>query len=76
LNKRPGAADFLMAWISVPDLSVVASPQRYEHVSKDVVRYVDRGLFPGFTAVLDLDPTGIVEVYPDLAERADPGRPR
>lgn len=76
LARRPGAEDFLMAWVSVPDLSVVASPQRYEHVSPSVVRYVDRGLFPGFTAVLQLDASGMVEVYPDLAKQVEPRRPR
>ncbi len=31
LHEQPGAADSLMAWISVPDLSVHPSRQRYEH---------------------------------------------
>ena len=74
LHRRPGADDFLMAWVSVPDLSVVPSAQRYEHVRRGddgsaVVRYVDRGSFAGFTADLELDPDGFVVVYPTLAER-------
>jgi uncharacterized protein len=73
LNRRAGAEDFLMAWVSVPDLSVVGSGQRYEHVRMtdhgSVVRYVDRGLFDGFTAELELDRDGVVVVYPELAER-------
>jgi uncharacterized protein len=73
LHRRPGAEDFLMAWVSVPDLSVVASAQRYEHVREtengSIVRYVDRGLFPGFTANLRLDRSGVVERYPGLAAR-------
>jgi hypothetical protein len=73
LDRHPGAEDFLMAWVSVPDLSVHASGQRYEHVRTtkhgSVVRYVDRGLFPGYRAALRLDRKGIVELYPGLARR-------
>jgi hypothetical protein len=75
LNRHPGAEDFLMAWISVPDLHVLASGQRYEHVRNDkegsVVRYVDRGLFPGYKANLRLDRSGIVTVYPGLGKRVN-----
>jgi len=78
LTRREGAEDFLMAWVAVPDLTVVASGQRYEHVRVtdrgSVVRYVDRGLFPGFTAELQLDRTGICQVYPDLAKVVKPKR--
>jgi hypothetical protein len=73
LDRGPGAADFLMAWVSVPDLRVVGSAQRYEHLRAGAdgssVRYVDRGLFDGFTADLVLDPSGLVITYPGLAER-------
>lgn len=76
LDRRAGAQDFLMAWVSVPDLSVVASAQRYEHVRTtadgSVVRYVDRGLFPGFKAELRLDRTGVIELYPGLASQVKP----
>jgi hypothetical protein len=76
LHLRPGAEDFVMAWVSAPDLTVVASGQRYEHVraredGSSVVRYVDRGLFEGFTADLELDMAGLVVLYPSLAERVD-----
>jgi hypothetical protein len=73
LHEHDGAADFVMAWVSVPDLEVFASAQRYEHVrregSKAVVRFVDRGRFAGFTADLELDADGLVLTYPDLARR-------
>ena len=42
LHERAGSEDFVMAWVSVPDLRVHASPQRYEHVRPGVVRYVSR----------------------------------
>jgi uncharacterized protein len=32
LHRRAGRVDFVMAWISVPDLRVHASHQRYEHL--------------------------------------------
>jgi uncharacterized protein len=74
LAERPGAADFLMAFVSVPDLGLHPSRQRYEHVRRGphgaVVRYVDRGLFPGFTAELELDGDGLAVLYPELARRA------
>jgi hypothetical protein len=75
LHERSGAADFLMAWVSVPDLGLHASRQRYEHVRTldegAVVRFVDLGLFEGFTAELELDPDGLVRVYPGLARRVE-----
>ncbi len=76
LIHEPGAQEFLMAWVSVPDLSVVASRQRYEHVETrphgSVVRFVDLGLFEGFTAELTLDAEGFVVLYPHLARRVAP----
>jgi hypothetical protein len=69
LNEVAGAADLVAAWVSVPDLDVFASKQRYEHVRRDVVRYIDRGVADGFTAELVLDPVGVVRHYPELAER-------
>jgi uncharacterized protein len=76
LNEGPGDAEFVMAWVTVPELSVHASGQRYEHVRLDgegaVVRFVDLGLFEGFTAELELDRDGLVAFYPDLARRVEP----
>jgi hypothetical protein len=73
LHERAGEADFVMAWVSVPDLEVFASAQHYEHVRRDastaVVRFVDRGRFAGFTAELELDADGLVLLYPELAQR-------
>jgi hypothetical protein len=67
LHERAGSEDFVMAWVSVPDLRVHASPQRYEHVRPDVVRFVS--LDDDFTADLELDDDGLVVRYPRLAER-------
>jgi uncharacterized protein len=60
-----------MAWVSVPDLRVTASKQRYEHVRTDdegaTVRFleVDRD----FTADLELDSDGLLAFYPALSRR-------
>jgi hypothetical protein len=75
LAHGPGAGDFVMAWVAVPALTVAASAQRYEHVRREpdgaVVRYVDRGLFDGFTAELEYDRDGLVRLYPELARRVN-----
>ena len=74
LHRQPGQADFVMAWISVPDLGVHVSDQRYEHlgVNSDgaTVRYasVEDGR-ETFTADLELDHDGLVRHYPGLARR-------
>ena len=71
LHERPGEVDCIMAWVSVPDLGVHRSEQRYEHASRtndaSVVRFVARD--PDFVCELVLDRDGIVEHYPDLAQR-------
>jgi hypothetical protein len=66
LHQRPGAVDFTMAWISVPDLRVVPAAQRYEHLAPGRVRYT--GAHRGFTGELELDDDGIVRLYPELAK--------
>jgi hypothetical protein len=79
LHERPGKRDFLMAWVSVPDLSVHPYPQRYEHVRRNprgaVVRFVALGVHPGFESELELDEDGLVHVYPELARRVGGPRP-
>lgn len=71
LHLRPGEVDFLMAWVSAPDLGLHPSRQRYEHVGRRgdrvVVRYV--GEHRGFVGELELDDDGLVLVYPELARR-------
>ncbi len=77
LHEGAARADYLMAWVSVPDLGVIAYPQRYEHVRRDpdgssVVRFISLGVDEGFQADLQLDPDGLVVVYPELARRVAP----
>jgi uncharacterized protein len=72
---RDGSGDFLMAFVTMPSLRVEASPQRYEHVDTteagSVVRYISRD--GDFTADLELDADGLLEFYPRLARRIQPG---
>jgi hypothetical protein len=67
----PGSHDFLMAWVSVPDLAVRPSRQRYvaalDVARTRVVRYESIG--STFTADLSFDPDGLVIDYPRLARR-------
>ena len=76
LHEKAAHADYVMAWVSVPDLGVIAYPQRYEHVRRDgdgsVVRFLSLGVDEGFQADLELDPEGLVVVYPGLARRVAP----
>lgn len=71
LHRGPGSADLRMAWVSLPDLGVHLSPQRYEHVRADddgggAVRYIgDSGRF---VRELTVSPDGLVASYPGLAE--------
>jgi len=71
LHLRPGEMDFLMAWVSVPDLGLHPSRQRYEHVGRRddrlVVRYI--GEHRSFVGELELDDDGFVLLYPQLAQR-------
>ena len=64
-------ADHMMAWVSVPDLTVLRSEQRYEPIDARTVRFV--GLDSGFTADLELDEDGLIVRYPQLAERVPSG---
>jgi uncharacterized protein len=76
LHRGPGEAEFVMAWVSVPDLALHVSAQRYEHLRMEgdgaIVRFTDEGMFKGFTSELELDEDGLVRVYPGLATRVGP----
>lgn len=67
LREPNEATDYTMAWVSLPDLGVRVSRQRYEPLGPGRVRYVS--LDSDFTAELEVDAEGIVTRYPRLAER-------
>jgi hypothetical protein len=67
LHEQPGTVELAMAWVSLPDLKVHRSQQRYEHLAPGRVRYSSGD----FSADLELDADGLVLVYPGLARRAN-----
>ena len=67
LTEGGEGADFVMAWITVPDLAVHRSEQRYEPIDARTVRYV--GKHRSFEGELALDEDGFVVLYPGLGER-------
>lgn len=75
LHRRPGSLELVAAWISVPELTVRASRQRYDHVAPGRVRYTDLGLFAGFTEEISFGDDGLVTHYPGLATLAGPLEP-
>jgi hypothetical protein len=68
---RDGSRDFVMAWIEVPQLRVVAKRQRYEHVRAGqdgaIVRFLDGE--SDFSAELELGRDRLLLHYPGLARR-------
>lgn len=66
-----GPVEFLMAWISVPDLSVRPDGQRYTFVRTNSNEHVVRfdATDGAFTADIVLDADGIVLDYPGIAHR-------
>jgi uncharacterized protein len=73
LHVRGGSRDFVMLWISVPDLALHASEQRYTHIatrgSERVVRFESIGDGETFVADVTFDSDGIVIDYPGIATR-------
>ena len=72
LHERGGPVDFLMAWVSVPDLGVHPSRQRYTFIRRGQgtrrVRFED--LDGDFVAEIDFDEGAIVLDSPGIARRA------
>ncbi|HWM78779.1 MAG TPA: putative glycolipid-binding domain-containing protein [Methylomirabilota bacterium] len=71
LQNGGGPLDFLMAWVSVPDLAVYAIGQQYRFMRNRgkvaIVRY--RSLGSNFTADLSFDSDGLVIEYPGIGHR-------
>jgi hypothetical protein len=73
LLRGAGSVDFVMAWVSVPDLAVHRSPQRYSFVRADdegrsVVRFESLA-DDGFEAEITYDAEGFVVEYPGIGTR-------
>jgi hypothetical protein len=72
LLRRGGSLDFVMAWVSVPDLAVRRSGQRYTTLpgAGDGLRRIEyRSLDSDFVSALTYDGDGLVVDYPQLATR-------
>jgi uncharacterized protein len=74
LHTGWGAEDFTMVWISVPDLGLHLSAQRYTHLQdgahgEHIVRFEAAGEGEDFTADIVFDDDGLVIDYPGIASR-------
>ena len=69
LHEGGGPVDFLVAWVSVPDLAVHASRQRYTFARTEpgarIVRF--ESLDSAFVAEVSFDRYGVVLDYPGIA---------
>ncbi|MFJ2773190.1 putative glycolipid-binding domain-containing protein [Streptomyces sp. NPDC087300] len=73
LHRGAGQRDFLMAWVSVPDLTVRPSRQTYTHLGPAgdggaAVRYASGT----YVSDLEFDDAGLVVSYPGIARRLAP----
>ena len=65
LLSGSGARDYVMRWVSVPELDVHESPQRYEPLGGGIIRFSSGS----FVADLEFDDDDYVLRYPQLVER-------
>jgi hypothetical protein len=59
------ARDYVMRWVSVPELEVHEAPQRYEPLGDRAIRFSSEG----FVADIRFGDDGLVDHYEGLAER-------
>lgn len=69
LHRTPGSRDFVMAWVSVPDLAVRPSRQTYTHLGQGRTRFASGG----YRSDLVFDEEALVVDYPGMARRLAPG---
>ena len=74
LRLKPGeASELAVAYISIPEMEVKPSRQRYTCLEigfeGGIYKYEDEGLFQGFAADLPVDSGGLVTDYPGLFRR-------
>ena len=72
LHHGGGPVDFLMAWVSVPDLAVYPSRQRYTFVRHEPAAHIVRfeSLDASFLAEIAFDDDGVVLDYPGIGRIA------
>ncbi|MFE9253624.1 putative glycolipid-binding domain-containing protein [Streptomyces sp. NPDC006879] len=71
LHRSGGDREFLVAWVSVPELSVVAATQRYSTVEQGESGALIRFESGTFRRDIEFDTEGMVLDYPGLARRID-----
>jgi hypothetical protein len=69
LHARVGSVNLLVAWVSVPDLRVHVSPQRYTHLARASGGAVVKFESGTFAADVEFDAAGFVTDYTGLARR-------
>jgi uncharacterized protein len=69
LHRAAGDRTFLMAFVQVPDLRVVANEQRYAHLEERADGALVRYRSDGFQSDLTIDGDGFVVDYPRLGRR-------
>jgi hypothetical protein len=67
LLREPDSVELVMAWVSVPDLTVHPSHQRYTGLRDGLVRF--DSLDDPFTAEISFDEDGLVVDYPGIGRR-------
>ncbi|MBV7694355.1 putative glycolipid-binding domain-containing protein [Streptomyces sp. TRM70350] len=72
LHRSAGEREFLMAWVSVPELAVRPSVQTYTHLARTDGGGRVRFASGDFRSELDIDADGLVVDYPQLATRLTP----
>lgn len=73
LVRKSGSVDLVMAWVTVPDLAVHRSPQRYSFVrlideEQSLVRFESLA-GDGFAADITYEASGLVLNYPGIGTR-------
>ncbi len=69
LQGRVGSVNLLVAWVSVPDLGVHVSRQRYTHLARAAGGAVVKFESGRYAADIEFDAAGFVTDYPGLARR-------
>lgn len=69
LRLKPGeSAEIAAAFIELPELTIVKSPQRYTRLDEGR-RYLYESLKSGFRREIEVDQEGLVTTYPDFWQR-------
>jgi uncharacterized protein len=69
LHGRVGSVNLVVAWVSLPDLAVHVSRQRYTHIARATGGAVVKFESGRYVADVEFDAAGFVRDYPGLARR-------